>query len=328
MTDIPLPARLWQLATAHFLPRCLHVAAELGIADQIGAEPVPLPQLARKAGCDAPSLGRLLRLLATADVFLETASGWSHTELSRHLRSDHPQSMRAFIRMIGGRIQWAAAGELKGAVETGRAATKSVVSGGLWTYLADHPEEARIFDAAMTAKSFAEIAALLPAFDFTPYPVIADIGGGRGHVLSAVLSVAPDSTGILYDLPHVVADAVKAPRMQVQGGDFFRDPIPAADAYLVSQVLHDWADGEATAILRAIRLAARAGSHLLVCEQVLPQGPGPHPAKVLDVIMLTLTGGHERTRAGYAELFAAGGFHLERLVPTQGAICVLVGTPV
>jgi hypothetical protein len=115
--------------------------------------------------------------------------------------------------------------------------------------------------------------------------------------------------------------------MQVRGGDFFIDEIPQADAYIVSQVLHDWADEEATAILRAVRRAAPAGAHLLVIEQVLPDGPEPHPAKVLDVVMLALTGGRERTRQGYASLFEAGGFRLEKVVPTTGAISVLVGAP-
>lgn len=328
MDSIPAPARLWLLATAHFMPRCLHVVAELGIADHIDEQPVPSERLARQAECDAASLARVLRLLATAGLFQESAAGWAHTELSRHLRSDHPQSMRAFARMIGGSLQWAALGQLKAAVQTGRSAAESVVPGGIWAHLKEHPDDARIFDAAMTAKSFAEIGALLPAFDFTPYRTIADIGGGRGHVLAAVLGAAPDATGILFDLPHVVAAAAPGPRMQVQGGDFFRDAVPAADAYIVSQVLHDWSDEEAAAILRTVRRAAPAGAHLLVIEQILPEAEGPHPAKVLDVIMLTLTGGRERTRGEYAALFEAGGFRLERVVATRGPISVLVGTPV
>jgi hypothetical protein len=263
MDPIPAPAQLWLLATGHFLPRCLHVVAELGIADHIGDGPASLELLARQSGCDAPTLSRMLRLLETAGLFQQGAKGWSHTELSRHLRSDHPKSMRAFARMIGGPVQWAAAGELKSAAETGRAAIGSLVPGGLWEYLKAHPEEARVFDAAMTAKSFAEIGALLPAFDFRGYPRIADIGGGRGHVLAAVLAAAPSSSGILFDQPHVVAGAAQVPRMQVQGGDFFHDALPQADAYIVSQVLHDWTDEEAAAILRSVRRAAPAGSHLL-----------------------------------------------------------------
>ncbi|WP_427912842.1 methyltransferase [Ramlibacter sp. MMS24-I3-19] len=325
MDPIPAPARLWLLATGHFLPRCLHVLSELGVADHVGDEPIGVAALAQRSGCDAPTLARMLRLLETAGLFQQVGDGWAHTELSRHLRSDHPQSMRAFARMIGGPIQWAAAGELASAAQTGQAAVKRVVPGGMWDYFKDHPDDARVFDAAMTSKSFAEIAALLPSFDFSPYARIADIGGGRGHVLAAILEATPSATGILFDLPRVVAGAAPAPRMQVQGGDFFHDELPRADAYIVSQVLHDWADDDAVAILRAVRRSAQPHSHLLVIEQVLPTTTGPHPAKVLDVVMLALTGGRERTANEYAALFQAGGFRLDRVVPTAGPTSVLVG---
>ena len=328
MDAIPAPARLWLLATGHFLPRCLHVVSELGVADHIDNAPVSLELLARQSGCEAQALSRMLRLLETAALFQQSGEGWVHTELSRHLRSDHPQSMRAFARMIGGQIQWAALGELKSAAQTGQVAVATVAPGGMWEYLKGHPDDARVFDEAMTAKSFAEIAALIPAFDFTPYRRIADIGGGRGHVLAAVLAAAPSASGILFDMPRVVAAAAPAPRMQIQGGDFFRDALPAADAYIVSQVLHDWADDEAATILRAVRRAAGTDSHLLVLEQVLPSGAAPHPAKVLDVVMLTLTGGRERSRDEYAALMEAGGFRLDKVVPTAGAVSVLVGVPV
>lgn len=327
MAQAPLPGQLWLLATGHLLPRCLHVVAELGVADHLADTAKTAEVLASESGCDAAALARMLRLLSVAGLFESTAAGWVHTELSRLLRSDHPQSMRAFARMIGGRVQWAAAGELAHAARTGHAAIEQVVPGGLWSHFAQHPEDARVFDAAMTSKSIGEIAALIPAFDFTPYGVIADIGGGRGHVLAAVLAAAPQAAGVLFDLPHVTADVAPAPRMTVRGGDFFRDPLPRADAYLVSQVLHDWADAEAEAIVRAIREAAPPSAHLLVLEQVLPEAPGPHPAKVLDLVMLTLTGGRERSRTEYEALLAKGGFRLERIVPTASPVSVLVAVP-
>lgn len=327
MHAVPLPAQMWMLATSHFLPRCLHVVAELGVADHLGDQPASAAALARAVGCDGPALSRMLRLLAVAGVFEEGPQGWSHTALSRLLQSNHPQSMRAFARMIGGRVQWSAAGELAHAARSGQAAVESCVPGGLWAHFRDHPEDGRIFNAAMTSKSIAEIAAIIPAFEFTPYRVIADIGGGRGHVLAAVLAATPGAHGVLFDLPRAVADVTASPRMELCGGDFFHDPLPNADAYIVSQVLHDWADDDAAAILRAVRKAARPESHLLVIEQILPDTPGPHVAKVLDVVMLTLTGGRERTRSAFESLFTAGGFRLERVVPTTGPISVLVGVP-
>jgi hypothetical protein len=326
--ELPPPARLWALATGHLLPRCLHVAAEIGVADRLGDAPSTTDALARDCGCNANALGRMLRLLATAGVFQEGPAGWSHTEVSRLLRSDHPASMRAFARMMGGRMQWAGVGELEHSARTGEAAIEKVIPGGFWAYFQGRPEEAGVFADAMVSKANGMIAALLPAFDFSPYKVIADVGGGRGHVLRAILDATPGARGILFDLPHVLADVPPSQRMEPCPGDFFKDRLPQADAYILSEVLHDWSDERAVEILRAVRASAREGAHLLVLEVMLPEKPGPHPAHVLDVIMLALTGGRERTRADHEALMRAGGFRLERIVPTGNPESVIVGVAV
>ena len=325
---IPATARLWQLATGHFLARCLHVVAELGVADHLEETELPIEALARAVRCQSDPLERMLRLLATAGIFEERGRGWAHTELSRLLRSDHPQSMRAYPRMIGNHLNWSAAGDLEHTARTGNTAVERLAPKGTWSYYREHPEEARIFDAAMTAKSNAEIAALIPAFDFSRYGVIADIGGGRGHVLRAILDAAPEVRGVLFDLPQVLSNVTASPRLELSSGDFFKDALPSADAYVLSNVIHDWADEQAIAILGAVRRAAHARSELLVIESLLPEGPGPHVAKVLDIIMLTITGGRERTRAGYEALLKAGGFRLDRVVPTAGAHSIILGIPV
>jgi O-methyltransferase len=323
----PPSAQLWQIATDYLLPRCLHVVTELGVADHLGETPATAEALAMATGVSADPLDRMLRLLAAVGVFEARGSLWAHTELSRLMRSDHPQSMRPYIRMMGGRMFWAAAGELKHAAHTGKAAVEKLAAGGIWSYLRDHPDEASIFDAAMTARSNAEIAALIPAFDFTRYNIIADVGGGRGNMLSAVLAATPNAKGILFDRPPVVAGVAPDPRMSVQGGDFFKDPLPTADAYILSRVLHDWADQEAAAILRSVRRCAPKHAELLVLESILPEGPEPHHAKVLDIIMLTISGGRERTRREYQTLFEAGGFRMDRVVPTAGPVSVILGAP-
>lgn len=323
----PPAAQIWQIATGHLLPRCLHVLAEIGVADRLGDTPMSAESLAEVSGVDANALERMLRLLATESIFEAREDGWMHTERSRLLRSAHPQSMRPFVRMIGSHVNWSAAGELAHALRSGKAAVDAIVPDGMWAHLRDHPDEARIFDAAMTAKSSAEIAALIPAFDFTRYKAIADIGGGRGHILKAVLAAAPGASAVLFDQPGVVADLPPSPRLCVQGGDFFRDPLPAADAYILGNVLHDWPDAEAQAILRSIRCAAPKHAELLVLESIVPEGSQPHVSKVLDIVMLALTGGRERTRDEYESLLAAGGFHLQRIVPTASPVSVIVGTP-
>jgi hypothetical protein len=267
----------------------------------------------------------MLRLLAVVGVFEERGGLWAHTELSRLMRSDHPQSMRAFIRMIGGRMRWAAAGELEHAAHTGKAAVEKFAAGGIWSYFRDHPDEARIFDDAMTARSHAESAMLVSVFDFTRYDIIADVGGGRGQILTAVLAATPNAKGILFDLPPVVAGIAPGPRMSIQGGDFFKGPLPTADAYILSRVLHDWTDKEAEAILRFVKRCAPKHAELLVLESILPEGSEPHQAKVLDIMMLAFTGGRERTRGEYQSLFDAGGFRLDRVIPTAGPVSVIVG---
>jgi hypothetical protein len=283
--------------------------------------------LATAAGVNTDALYRVLRLLAVAGIFEARGTCWAHTELSRTIRSDHPRSIRPYVRMVGGRRYWFAVGELPHALSTGRPVVEKFVPGGTWAYLRNHPETARGFDAAMEARASEEITALLPAFDFTRYGVIADIGGGRGQILSAVLAAAPGSKGILFDLSTVVAGLAPQPRLSVQSGDFLTDPLPAADAYIVGHVLHNWADEEAAVILRSIRRAATSDAELLVLESILPDGPEPHPAVVQDLVQLTFTGGRERTRHEYEELLAAGGFRLERIVPTSCATSVIVGVP-
>jgi hypothetical protein len=323
----PPSAQLWQIATDYLLPRCLHVVAELGVADHLGEAPATAEALAMATGVSADPLDRMLRLLAVVGVFEARGSLWAHTELSRLMRSDHPQSMRPYIRMMGGPMFWAAAGELEHAAHTGKAAVERLAAGGIWSYFRDHPDEARIFDAAMTARSNAEIATLIPAFDFTRYNIIADVGGGRGHMLTAVLAATPNAKGILFDRPPVVAGVAPDPRMSVQGGDFFKEPLPTADAYILSRVLHDWADTDAEAILRSVRRCAPKHAELLVLESILPEGSEPHHAKVLDILMLTISGGRERTRREYQTLLEAGGFRLDRVVPTSGPVSVIVGAP-
>lgn len=324
--QIPPSARIWEIATGHLLPRCLHVVAELGIADRLAETPMTAAALAHGAEIDADALDRMLRLLAVAGIFEARRNAWAHTDLSRVLRDDHPQSMRAFVRMIGDRLNWAAAGELAHTLRTGQTAITKIAPEGMWAYLQSHAETARIFDAAMTAKSGAEIAALVPAFDFTRYKTIADIGGGRGHILAAILAATPEAQGVLFDQPAVVAAVSPSPRMRAQGGDFFRDALPVADAYILGNVVHDWADREAEAILRNVRRAAPRHAELLLLESMLPEGPEPHLAKVLDIVMLTITGGRERTQREYEALLGAAGWRLDRAVPTASPVSVIVAT--
>jgi len=223
---------IWTLTNAVVVSSGIHVVAELGVADHIGADPVNVTELASRCGADPEALDRVLRLLATHGVFSDVCGAYEHTEPSRLLRSDHPQSMRAFAQMMALPLFTATFGHLQHSLRTGSPALEQVAPEGLWPYLQAHPTQAEIFGQAMTAKAGADIAAVLGAYDFHRFGTIADIGGGRGHLLHAVLEAVPTAEGVLFDLPEVITIVdIGTERLAAQAGDFFVDPLPAADAY-------------------------------------------------------------------------------------------------
>jgi hypothetical protein len=302
------------LSRAHIAARCLHVIADCGAADAIGDEPATPAEIAARTGFDADALDRMLRLLAAHDIFVRTADGrYAHSAASRLLRTDEPGSLRSYVRMGGMPVFWERFTELGRTARTGR---REHDMASLVDYFAAHPEEAAIFNAAMVSKSRTVLPAVAAAYDFSACATIADIGGGRGHLLKVILERTPRAHGILFERPHVIADTEPAPRLELVGGDFFADTLPAADLYLLMEVLHDWDDADATAILRAARRAARPGARALIVEILVPDTPGPHAGKTRDIIMLAVTGGRERTRAQHAALLAAAGFELTRVLPT------------
>jgi hypothetical protein len=312
------------LAKAHIAARCLHIVAMFGVADAVRDARTTPAEIGARTGLDADAADRILRLLAAHGVFTAEPGGYSHNEASRLLCSDHPQSLRSYVRMTGMPSFWNRFTELGIAAQTGR---PTLDWRGLLAYFEQHPDEAANFNAAMVAKSHAVLPAVADAYDFSRFETIADIGGGRGHLLEAVLERAPRASGILFDLPQVVADAKQTqplpPRVALVGGDFFEDPLPAADAYLLMDLLHDWADADAARILGAVRAATPPHARVLIIETLVPETSGPHFGKTLDVIMLAVTGGRERTRTSYAALLAAAGLHLERVVATRSEYSIV-----
>ncbi|GAC1548411.1 MAG: methyltransferase [Herpetosiphon sp.] len=316
---------LTQMAGGYCLPRCLHVVADLGIADLLDETPRTACDLADAAHVHPDALGRILRLLAAHGVFVLEHEGFGHSPTSRLLRTDHPQSMRAFVRMFGLPLFWASQGALTESVRTGRVAAAAIHPGGLYAYLAEQPEANTVFNAAMAAKAHGQVAGVLAAYDFSRFGTIGDIGGGRGHLVQAILEAVPTARGVLFDLPHVVAEArgLASARLALQAGDFFKDALPVCDAYLVMEVIHAWDDAEALAILHAVRRAAPSGATLLVIEQMIPDDPGPHWTTTLDIHMLALLGGRQRSRQEYEALLAEAGFAFAREIDTRTGIAIL-----
>jgi hypothetical protein len=305
------------LARAHIAARCLHVVAEYGVADAVGAEGSTPAEIASRTELNADALDRMLRLLAAHGVFAHAPNErYVHTPASDLLRSAHPQSLRSYVRMNGMASSWERFGELPTTARTGRPATNWA---SLVEYFAAHPEESAIFNAAMVAKSRAVLPAVAAAYDFGSFRTIADVGGGRGHLLAAILERVPAAAGVLFEVPHVIADAAgqMSPRVTLVAGDFFTDTLPNADAYLLMDLLHDWSDADAARILGAVRRAAPPHARVLVIETLVAETPGPHFSKTLDITMLAVTGGRERTRSEFARLLAAAGLRFERVVPTE-----------
>ena len=318
-------ATLTQIAGGYCLPRCLHVVGDLGVADALDETPRTAADLAASVGAHPGALGRVLRLLAAHSVFEMQGDMFRHSPASRLLRTDHPQSMRVFAQMNGLPVFWATYEALEHSVRTGLPAVSKVFPEGFWAYFAQHPEEGRVFNAAMGARAQGTVAGILACYDFSGFGRIGDIGGGRGHLLRAIIDAEPSAEGVLFDLPHVIEEAggVASERLTLQAGDFFQDTLPSCDAYLLMDIIHDWGDEESVAILQAVRRAAPPQAKLLLIEMLVPDDPGPDWSKMLDIHMLTLFGGRQRTQQEYEALLDQSGFVLEREIDTGAGISIL-----
>ena len=311
--------------SGHLVARCMQVIAEAGIADHLGDDPEGAEMLAARAGVDADAINRILRLLVAHGVFDASPEGYRHTDASRLLRSDHPRSLRAYARMLGADWQWRAVGALDHALATGETGMRHVFGTESFDYLSHHPDASAIFDAAMESRASLDMASVVEAGDFSRFPVIADIGGGNGSLLRAVLDVAPQSRGTLFDLPHVAGAVPPHDCIAAISGSFFDDRLPKADAYLLRRIMHDWQDGEARRILAAIRAAAEPGARVLIVEAPLPEGNEPHPAKGLDIVMLAVVGGRERTVDEYRALMRSAGFRWIGATVTPSGTALMEG---
>ncbi|HEX2282684.1 MAG TPA: methyltransferase, partial [Thermomicrobiales bacterium] len=232
-------ATLTQIAGGYCLARSLHVVADLGVADVLDETPQTASDLAASVSAHPEALSRVLRLLAAHGVFEVQNDTFCHSPASRLLRTDHPQSMRAFAQMFGLPIFWATIGEMEYSVRTGLPAASQVFPEGFWDYLAQRPAEGRVFNAAMGAKAHGAVAGILASYDFSGFSVIGDIGGGNGHLLHAILDTVPDARGVLFELPHVIEEAagIASERLTLQSGDFFHDALPSCDMYLLMEII-------------------------------------------------------------------------------------------
>ena len=326
--------QLGQMITGYWMSQLIYVAAKLGIADLLQGEPLSPEELATKVKVQPEPLFRVLRALASVGVFEQYADGrFGMTPLADGLRSDVPHSQRA-LAIMSGEEHFKAWGELLFALQTGKNAFEHLYGAPVFDYLSKHPEQAANFDAAMVSIHGRETAAMVDAYDFSPFGTVADVGGGNGSLLRGVLHKYPKVRGMLCDLPGVVqrADPLIAAeglagRIQTVPTNFFEAIPPGADAYLMRHIIHDWSDEKSHQILSNVRKVIRENARLLLIESVIPPGNEPCFGKLLDITMLLLPGGKERTQEEYRELLAKAGFRLDRIVPTEADVSILESVP-
>jgi SAM-dependent methyltransferase len=316
--------RLAEMAMAIWPARAIYAAAHLAIPDHLAAGALPLDDIARHTGTHVPSLRRLLRALASCGIVTEVSPGrFGLTALGDALRTDAPGSARALVMTIAGDWQWTAWGNFLHSLRTGQSGLLKSSGLDLFSYLAAHPEDRVFFDRAMIGIHGATAAAVTAAYDFDTFESIVDVGGGTGTLLKTILKATRGPRGVLFDLPETAKAASEAiaqegltSRCAVAEGDFFRAIPEGHDCHILAHVLHDWTDDQALAILRNCRRAIAPTGRLLIIEAVLPEGDTPHHGKLMDLLMLTVTGGVERTASEFSALLTAAGFRLKSVVAT------------
>jgi hypothetical protein len=338
MTDehqIPPHVQLIQMATSGWVARIIYAAAMLGLADQLTDGPKSAAELAESVGAHAPSLHRLMRTLASLGVLAERKEQrYALTTLGEALKANAPGSAKTTVLTFGSPWAESAWDHLVYCVQTGKTGFEKQHGMSFFDYFSRHPEAASMFNETMVGFHSQEPPAIAAAYDFSGFNTIVDVGGGTGNLLSAILNHYADPRGVLFDLPHVIAEAPAllktkgiSYRVKIEAGDFFESVPTGGDAYVLSHIIHDWNEDQCLTILRNIRRIMNSAGRLLIAEMVLPAGDTPHPGKMLDIGMLVWPGGQERTLAEYDQLLSKAGFQLTRAIPTESAVSVVEAIP-
>jgi SAM-dependent methyltransferase len=330
-SHLPPHIQLVQMGSAYWVSRVVFVAAKLGLADQLSGGPKSAIELAPTTGTHAPSLHRLMRTLASLGILTQYDNQrFALTPLGEALKADAPGSAQAAILLHGSEWHSAAFQQMMHSVETGETAMKKITGLPLFEYLGRHSDDASLFNKMIVGLHAGEPAAIAAAYDFSACRTVVDVGGGTGSVLASILSQHTEVRGVLFDSPHVVAEAsplLKAKgvldRVTIESGDFFKAVPVGGDCYVLSHILHDWNEEQCISILANCRKAIKPDGRLLIVEMVLPPGDTPHPGKMLDMVMLVVVGGVERSESEYAALLSKAGFRLRSTTPTNSAVSIV-----
>jgi SAM-dependent methyltransferase len=333
---LPPEAVMIQMILGFMATQAVYVAAKLGLADLVKDGVKRSEELAQATDTDASSLYRVLRTLSGLGVFAEDIEGrFSLTPLSRLLLTDTPGSMRDMAIYMGEGWHLHPWQEILYSVKTGRPSVEKVFGMDIFPWFEQHPEEASIFNNAMTSFSAAVAPAVVATYDFSSINKLVDVAGGHGYLLATILKANPHLTGVLFDQASVIKGALQqleaqgvADRCQTVSGNFFEAVPEGADAYIMKHIIHDWDDERSLKILKNIHRAMKPEGKLLLVESVLPPKNEPSPGKLVDLEMLIYTGGRERTADEYRNLFASAGFELTRVVENPSPLWVVEGTRV
>ena len=332
--DAPPPeAQIAQILLGQLVPRLVHLFAVLKLADHLSVGPKRAEELAADTATHAPTLARVLRTLASLGfVTRDEHHRFALQPLGAVLKSGTPSHAAAVI--LGGEVCTRSLDDFLYSVQTGKTGFERAFGKPAFAWLGEHPAEATLFNHTMVGFHGMEPEAVAAAYDFSSMKTVADVGGSTGNMIATLLSRYPAMQGVLFDLPHVVAEAPPilkqrgvADRVRIEGGSFFETVPSGADAYILSHVIHDWNEEQCLTILGHCRRAMGPSGRLLLVEMVLPEGDTPHPGKLLDMLMLSVPGGEERTPSQYDALLAKAGFKMTQVVPTQSLVSVVEASP-
>jgi O-methyltransferase domain/Dimerisation domain len=328
---------IFRIGTGYILSRALQVAVHLRVADHLSSGPHTAAELAKAIGVNEDALYRVLRALASAGVFAEIEPRrFALTPPAALLRTGEPESLSNLILWISDPFHFRVYADAMHSMKTGQPAVEKTFGVPVFEHFARDPELSAVFNDAMTTFSGVVISAALKVYDFTGVNVLVDVAGGHGAVLTSVLGAYPQMRGILFDLDHVIAGAVPRierlglkNRCQTVAGDFFTKVPAGGDAYIMKHIIHDWDDERSRTILKNIRVAleGKPNGRVIVLESVLEPGNAPDLGKLIDIEMLMMTSGKERTAEEFAALFASGGFEMTRIVRTESPLSVIEARP-
>jgi C-methyltransferase len=328
---VPAPAAMMEMIIATWASQAITVVAELGVADALADGPLTIDELAARVGADADALRRLLRALIGRGVFRHRHDGrYELNSLASTLRSDAPASMAWAAQFYGSREQRERWTLLVDSIRSGRSVVPALHGKESFDYFAEYPEHAELFNRTMTSISELTDASVAAGYDFSAYPTIVDVGGGHGPLLATILAAAPDSRGVLYDLPVVVSAAPDllykhdvADRVRIESGSFFDSGPGGGDVYLLKNIIHDWPDEKAVQILRNVRAAAGPQATVLLVELVIPDHDRDFAGKWADLEMLLNLAARERTAGEYRNLLSQAGFRMTRVVQTASPLSLV-----